>query len=640
MIEIKRRIYCDGKRAICAHILLIAGFLIFSFAALASAQIGNLGWNTAHPDLPLRQSAPDYILKDKIDISVDPGSKEATLRFNTSVPTVIAAAYYGLAKAQRNATRPQYECSSEEKLDKESISHEIRLDLKELKEIQDNSGDFAGAGGIIDYRISLYSPAANAPVCYHGRFCLDKDCNLQPCIVEGPFIDLLKPYGATVSFETDRPTEAAVFIDGNPYSDGITADRHEIEIAGLEDDTYYDYYIILDGRRALGNYSFKTAPTLGSPSFEFAFMSGSQGGNESDKVRSAGGVNYDALAELMIDAYNRQADLIVFGGGLVNGYCTIEDDYRKQLEGWKDASEPVGSALPIYEAVGSHEALMDVYEDGSHNGIRLDRPDGPGRSAETVFADEFVNPQDSFPSPENDSAPSYRENAYYFDYANSRFIVINTNYWYSSNPTVYGGNLEGYVMDRQLNWVESLLTDAGENPFIKHIFLIGYEPAFRNDGKQDEPHLLQRKMALWRLLSQNSKVAAALFGREHNCNRMEVDRRTPTSSNNVVNPNFKYSLWQVTSGNVGSPSDRLGNAPWRSEVKAFYPDSHYCLISVKGDKVELQVIGETGEIVDSCTLCSGPKSPSKEENKTAIRKRLNVPVSLKRNERNLKNLRI
>jgi hypothetical protein len=131
--------------------------------------------------------------------------------------------------------------------------------------------------------------------------------------------------------------------------------------------------------------------------------------------------------------------------------------------------------MPIYEAVGNHEALMDVYEDGSTYGICFDKPDGTntntdtdtdtdntntdagtdtstsiGNSAEAVFAEEFVNPRDSFPQPENDSSPSYTENAYYFDYANSRFIVLNTNYWYSSHPVDYGGNLEGYVMDNQL----------------------------------------------------------------------------------------------------------------------------------------------------------------------------------------------
>jgi len=48
-------------------------------------------------------------------------------------------------------------------------------------------------------------------------------------------------------------------------------------------------------------------------------------------------------------------------------------------------------------------------------------------------------------------------------------------------------------------------------------------------------------------------------------------------------------------------------------VEATYPAKHYCLVSVKGDKVELQVINDSGEIVDECTLKVGPSSPAKEE---------------------------
>lgn len=638
MKEIERRVLEKAPKVICTAMLLVAALFLSAFLSPTLAQTGNLGWNPEHPDLPLRQNTPDYILAGKVDVTVDPASKEATLHFNTVVPTSNSTVYYGLCVPQWKTAMPQYNFSSGESPKGENTVHELKLNLEDLQQAQNDASDFTRVGGIINYRISLQNPETKSLVNYYGRFCVDKDYDQQPCIVEGPFVDLLKPYGATISFETDRPTEASTFIEGNLYSDGQTAERHEIEIAGLRADTNYDYYIILDGRKDLRNYSFKTAPNLGSPSFKFAFMSDSRGCGEDGEVCSAGGVDFDTLTGFAIDGYSRGADLLVFGGDLVNGYCTIEDDYRLQLEAWKDASELVGSAMPIYEAVGNHEALMDVYEDGSTYGICFDKPDGTntntdtdtdntntdagtdtstsiGKSAEAVFAEEFVNPQDSFPQPENDSSPSYSENAYYFDYANSRFIVLNTNYWYSSHPVDYGGNLEGYVMDNQLQWMASLLDDAGENPYIKHIFLIGHEPVFSNDGKLDDPYLFQRKAALWKLISQNNKVVAALFGHEHYFSRMKVDRKTPLSSDRTTNPDFKYSVWQITSGNVGSPSYASGTAPWSSEVEASYAAKHYCLISVKGDKVELQVIDDSGKIVDQCMLKMGPKSSSAVENK-------------------------
>jgi 3',5'-cyclic-AMP phosphodiesterase len=634
MKEIKRQVLRKAPKVTCISVLLLSALILSAFTDLALAQTGNLGWNPTHPNLPLRQNTPDYILTGKVGVAVDPVSKEATLSFSTFVPTRNATVYYDLYTLQQMTAMPQmpqYNHSVREQSIEESTIHEVKLNLEQFQE-QDYALDSAKEGGIINYKISLQDPETKSLVNYNGRFGIDKDCNWQPCVVEGPFVDLLKPYGATISFDTDSPTDALAFIDGKTYSDGLTAEHHEIEITGLKADTYYDYSLALNGQNGMRTYSFKTAPDLGSTSFKFAFMSDSRGCSADGDICSAGGINYDVLSRFMIDAFNRKADLLVFGGDLVNGYCTNEDDYRLQLDAWKDASELVGSTIPIYEAVGNHEALMDVYEDGSAYGICLDKPDGPGKSAETVFAEEFVNPKDSFPATENASSPGYSENAYYFDYANSRFIILNTNYWYSSDPFTYGGNQEGFVMDNQLQWVASLLDDARDNPYIKHIFLIGHEPVFPNDGELDEPYLFQRKVALWKLLSQNSKVAAAFFGHEHSYSRMEVDERTPLSSNKTDKYDFKYSVWQVISGNVGAPAYAQGgsSAPWSTEVKAFYPARHYCLISVEGDKVELQVISDFGEIVDKCMLSVGPKAPSNVVNKDAKQEKAPCPCKAKK----------
>lgn len=619
MKEIVRQALENAAEADCIAIfMLIICLSAFSFPAFA--EDGKLGWNPTYPELPQKQNISDYVLAGKVNATVDAADKEAMLCFYTAAPMNNATVYYGLNVPEQKVVIPQalsqYRYSRKEASQSESKVHEIMLNLDDLPELENESSNFTKEGGIVEYCVSLPNSRMKIPVQYSGRFRIDKDYNQVPCVVEGPFVDLPKSYGATISFETDRPTKASVNIDGQLYSDGLMADHHEIEVTGLEADAYYDYYLIIDDQRDLKAYRFKTAPFLGSPRFKFAFMSGSLGGLDQGRACVAGGVDRDTLSRLMVDGHNRGADLAIFGGDLVDGYCTVEDDYRLQLKAWKDASELIGSALPIYEAVGNHEALMDVYEDGSTYGICFDKPDGPAKSAEAVFAEEFVNPRDSFPKPENTTAPSYSENAYYFDYANSRFIVLNTDYWYSSDPTSHGGNLEGYVMDNQLRWLGYLLDDAGENPYIKHIFLIGHEPLFPNDGSGSTavPYLSQRREALWELLSQSSKFAAAFFGHENNYNRMKVDDKMPLSSGGISSggtkrSDFKYPAWQIVSGNVGSSSHALGNAPWKSEVEAFYSDKHYCLVSVNGDKIELQVISESGDVVDECMLKVGPSSP-------------------------------
>jgi hypothetical protein len=133
-----------------------------------------------------------------------------------------------------------------------------------------------------------------------------------------------------------------------------------------------------------------------------------------------------------------------------------------------------------------------------------------------------------------------------------------------------------------------------------------------NDGNLDDPYLFQQSGTLG-AISQNNKVVAALFGHEHYL--PHEGGQEDAASDRTTNPDFKYSVWQITSGNVGSPSYASGTAPWSSEVEASYAAKHYCLISVKGDKVELQVIDNSGKIVDQCMLKVGPKSSSAVENK-------------------------
>ena len=597
--------------AILGLILFVS--LMYAFASPAMAQAGKLGWNPIYPELPVKDYTPDYLLKSKAEVTVDTAKKEATLRFETVTPTAGGLVYYGLYVPQPNVWIPQYHQKATEQSPIGSISHEIKLDLSKFERQDMDVCNFREKGAVICYRLQLQRPMSDAPVYYYGRFRMDQSYNQLPCVTEGPFVDLVKADSATISFETDVPTIASVVIKGKTYTDGQTGERHEITINRLSPSTYYDYYLALNNVKDLETHRFKTSPRPAYPRFKFAVMSDSRGGITCGEIGSAGGVNYDTLGKLLIDSYTQGAEFAVFDGDLVNGYTTSEDDYRLQLKAWKDASELAGGNLPIYEVMGNHEALTNVYDDGSPFGVSFDKLDeGTQKSAEAVFAEEFVNPTNSFPEKENTTAPSYNENAYYFDYANSRFIILNTDYWKGSDPKNYGSNKEGYVLDKQLEWLKDVLNKAKKNPSIKHVFVIGHEPIFPNDGTAAEQYLFDRRVALWETLSQNSKVVAAFFGHEHNYNRMWVDRKTPIYSDNSPDPKFVYPVWQIVTGGVGAPFYALGNAPWSGSVKKFYPTRHYCLISVEGERVELTTISDSGEVVDRCTLKAGVKSRASE----------------------------
>jgi 3',5'-cyclic AMP phosphodiesterase CpdA len=551
---------------------LIAILTMAVLIAPVCAQAGNLGHDPLYPALPQKDATPDYLLVNEVDVTVDAGTKEATLKFDTLLATPGAKVYYGLYVPEQEIRVPQYRRSTTEDLTVESTSHIATINIGKFEGARYDICNFGEDGGAICYRIELYNPDAASSVFYDGRFRVDGDYNLVPCIIEGPFVDLVTTDGAVVSWKADVATSAAVEIDGGSHTDGASGTSHEIAVTGLSAGTKYEYDLLVDGVN-YATYHFATEPA--SPEFEFAIMSDSRAGVGGGE-RSFAGVNYHKLSRFTIDAYQNGADFVVFSGDLVNGYTTSMDDYHRQLGAWKDATEQVGCYIPIYEVMGNHESLVDVYDDGSSYGIEFDKQDdGTNKSAETIFAEEFVNPDGGSPDPENTTAPSYAENVYYFDYGNTRVIAFNTNYWWCSHPEDFGGNLEGYVMDNQLAWIKDVLDAASDDGAIEHIFMFAHEPAFPNGGHLHDAqwynggessgnedyygnplnrtHVIERRDALWEAISQDGKVVAVFFGDEHNYNRMSVDDETPVYLDGSTNPNFTNPVWQIITGGAGAP---------------------------------------------------------------------------------------
>ena len=136
--------------------------------------------------------------------------------------------------------------------------------------------------------------------------------------------------------------------------------------------------------------------------------------------RSVNGVNVRAVRKYFTSAYLQDVDMIFFPGDLINGHTASERDFREQLQAWKRIAEPVGHTIPIYETMGNHEFWKVAAETVRESRGKI--------STEVVFADEFVNPLNA-PEPESDVAPPYTETVYSFDYGNSHFCMVNTNYW-------------------------------------------------------------------------------------------------------------------------------------------------------------------------------------------------------------------
>jgi hypothetical protein len=490
--------------------------------------------------------------------------------------------------------------------------------------------------GVIAYRIEIFdmNPGKDHPVRnYDGRFnfkCEEEDGNFvnfakTVSITEGPFVDQITEHSVIISWETDGDSTGKVIVGGGEYTDGVTAERHEVAIDGLSADRTYNYKVksSADGDTVSSReYYFTTCPE-NAEVLKFGYLSDSREG-EGGGLESYKGVNYGALRDLFGGMYNQDVDFIVFAGDLVNGYTTDVRDFEMQLEAWKRAVEPIGHYIPIYEGMGNHEALMTVYNDGTPYGAEFDKYDlvhGWDYSAEAIFANEFVNPLNG-PASEAEGLPPYTENVYSFDYGNTHIIVFNTNYFWANQPEKYGGNLEGYVMDEQIEWIEDDLADARARG-IKHIFMFAHEPTFPNGGHlkdaqwyNGDPYVVAQRDKLWEIISYYDVLAVG-FGDEHNYQRVLIDKDTPVHPDGTTNPEFVNPVWQIVNGCAGAPFYAQQEAPWTNNVKKFTSQIAYTIFSVEGSRVYVETYSRDGQIIDECELTSiktaEGRTPSVEE---------------------------
>ncbi|HHE46798.1 MAG TPA: hypothetical protein ENL08_03725 [Bacteroidetes bacterium] len=520
--------------------------------------------------------------------------------------------YYGIYEPDQLLPLPRYRCSAVEERKADGINHVIRLNLKRLADPAVDVAELKkNDGGVIVYRLEIYNPRWATSFYYDRRFEFQGD-ELLPTVVAGPFVDQITDTSVVISWETDRPAHGTVFIDKKAYEiePGAPAVHFEKRIAGLKPGSVHTYMVKIsdDRHTTMTREYFFTTPESDATSFSFAVMGDSRegyGGGEN----AFGGVNYKVTQRFAMDAFNRGVEFIIHTGDMVNGYTTGRADLEMQLTTFKSAVEPVGHFIPIYEVMGNHEVVIDIYDDGSRSGLRFDKRGD--ESSEVIFARHFVNPTNG-PEPDQAGAPPYRENVYYFDYGNSRFVIMNNNYWWSGYPEEYGGNLEGYVLDDQFKWLKRVFADAAVDSTVEHLFLFAQEPMFPTGGHArdgmwyhggdpemnngiDRSYIVRRRDEIWRAFIETGKAVAGSFGDEHNYSRTLITSGT--------DPGVNSPVWQIISGGAGAPfyaQDK--SVPWAPFVLAFSTQMNYVLIRVEGSRVELEAYGFTGEMIDEAVL--------------------------------------
>lgn len=592
-------------------VLILVLFVVAGSMLGESVNRGKVGQVPEYPvEYPFAQDVSLVLAKEPTITLND--SLIATVSFETAMDCPAARVYYGIYEPNQKLPLPRYRHISKEELEGFSTHHRVKIDInKMMRSRVDVLGLKEKGGGVVAYRLEIYNPK-DATACFYDRRFAFQDSAIVPAIIQGPFVDQITETGVIISWDTDLPVRGEVHVDNRIFSpeDNEAATHFEVRVSELQPGGVYPYHVRIRKdafESGSQKFSFRTLERDAS-AYSFAVMGDCRigiGGGE----RAMGGVNYKVLSRFLIDAFHRNVDCIFITGDIVDGYTTSALDFRMQLRTYKYAIEPVSHYLPIYEVMGNHDVVIDQYDDGSKWGIRFDKRGA--NSSEQIFADAFVNPTNG-PEPEVSGAPTYLENVYYIDYGNSRFVVMNNNYWWADRPEEYGGNLEGYVLDDQMAWLRKVFAEAASKPSIRHLFLFAQEPMFPGSGHTkdamwyhggipeknygvDRTYVVERRDEIWQIFVETGKAVAGFFGDEHGYCRTLI---TPE-----INPQFAHPVWHIVSAGAGAPYySQDKDVPWASEVRAFSTQLNYALVKVDGKRVAIEVYSFTGELIDGAVL--------------------------------------
>ena len=555
---------------------------------------------------------------------------KAGLFFDFNDDKMTGKLVYGLIpQGDSRYPHPVYRSSTEK-----IVGGKVAINIeRQLSGRYDMIGWAESGKGTIGYRVIN----ATGEILYDGQvsFKGTGPFEVDDSIIEGPFINLLKADGATISFETNNAVKATIKTDGKEFSDDQADTHHEIKLSGLAASTKYDYSVTV-GENTF-SYSFRTAPKPGTrSSFRFAYASDSRSGNGGGE-RDIYGANAYIVKKIMALGTQQEISFMQFTGDLINGYRTSPAEMDLQYANWKHTVAPFAHYIPVVSAMGNHEALMTVFRE-DRSVYMVDRFPYDTESAEAVFARNFVNPMNGPDSEDGASYdpkkkkvdfPSYKENVFYYTYDNVAMVVLNSDYWYaptSNNIPVTSGGLHGYIMDNQLAWLDETMAKLEADASIDHIFVTQHTPAFPNGGhvqddmwyngnnekrpyvagKPLEKGIIERRdQYLDILVNKSKKTRAILTGDEHNYAKTELGPETVIYDDNWDKEKLKLSrtIYQINNGAAGAPYYAQEKTPWTPWVTGFTTQNALVIFEVNGDNIMMEVLNpDTLEKVDALKL--------------------------------------
>ncbi len=457
---------------------------------------------------------------------------------------------------------------------------------------------------------------------------------VEPGITAGPFVSSLGENSLTMTFWTNTAVKTKLVINNKEYISENTK-KHIFHIAGLEANRDYEYRIDLGIDKLISH--IKTAPKAGVNSdFTFAFASDSRGGTQFGESQ-ANGHNAYIMRKMAALLTYENVDFFQFTGDMINGYKSDIEQMRFEYMNWLKTMSPYFHSTPLNVGMGNHEAFLKVYGDREKY-YSVDNFPFDEQSAESVFSEFFENENDDLISEDgasydldkkNMNFPEYKNTVYSYKYGNLAMIVMNSNYWYTPSVKLIpqiGGNVHGYIMDQQMEWLKKQISKFEADKNIEHIFVSIHTPAFPNGGhakndmwyngnndvrpyiggKAVEKGIIERRDEFLDLLvNKSKKFRVLLTGDEHNYTRLTINENSEIYSKDWKGKRLKLSrpFVQIVDGAAGAPYYAEEKMPWSEDLNKFSAQFALVIFHVQGEKIFIKVMNpDTLEIIEEYQL--------------------------------------
>jgi predicted phosphodiesterase len=356
----------------------------------------------------------------------------------------------------------------------------------------------------------------------------------------------------SVKFGTDHKLSGTKNANAK-YSDSGKIYIYKATLTGLKPNAVYHYKCGSDKEGWSEEYSFKTAPPLGSKAKFIVGVWGDTQDNEFNEQFQKTGVIVQQLKKYPIQFTVHMGDIVDNGsvGTKWNGLFT--------------ATQPVNANAPLMPVTGNH----DVDNDSTHPGYQKPFP---------VFYD-FLN------LPANNIDYSY-------NYANTHFVAISSGHAKGAEAS---GNFTFAPGSKEYRWLENDLSKARNDKNITWIIIYMHHPLYSFGWSHAEGW--QNRIAP---LIDKYKVDLCLAGHRHVYERHTAIRNgkpLPQADNHVYQS--PQGAVYITNGTAGGSPQGLGGSDMPSMIFTNLAKMYnYAIMGIEGNTITYQVYNQNGEEID------------------------------------------